>query len=142
MECFFFDKEVVQLTDELLEDQKKHPELLTDFSWYDMTREEKQEVWLKRYHLLASISRERYISNYKTVKNWCWQYYYPGFSPLHLHHTMFRKTIENLGSEKQVKELVPKVLELTMIGCYAQTELGHGSNVAGLETTATFDNEA
>lgn len=26
-----------------------------------------------------------------------------------------------------------------VIGCYAQTELGHGSNVAGLETSATFD---
>ena len=26
-----------------------------------------------------------------------------------------------------------------MIGCYGQTELGHGSNVAGLETTATLD---
>lgn len=26
-----------------------------------------------------------------------------------------------------------------MIGCYAQTELGHGSNILGLETTATFD---
>lgn len=26
-----------------------------------------------------------------------------------------------------------------IIGCYAQTEMGHGSNVRGLETTATFD---
>jgi acyl-CoA oxidase len=26
-----------------------------------------------------------------------------------------------------------------VIGCYAQTELGHGSNVADLETTATLD---
>ena len=28
---------------------------------------------------------------------------------------------------------------LKMIGCYAQTELGHGSNIGGLETTATLD---
>ena len=31
--------------------------------------------------------------------------------------------------------------EQDILGCYAQTELGHGSNVAGLETTATFDKE-
>lgn len=31
-------------------------------------------------------------------------------------------------------------LSLTnFVGCFAMTELGHGSNVPGLETTATFD---
>ena len=28
-----------------------------------------------------------------------------------------------------------------MIGCFGMTELAHGSNVAGLETTATFDED-
>ena len=36
---------------------------------------------------------------------------------------------------------MPLVDNLHIIGCYVQTELGHGSNVAGLETTATFDKD-
>lgn len=34
---------------------------------------------------------------------------------------------------------MPRILSYEIIGCYAQTELGHGSNVRGLETTATWD---
>ena len=34
---------------------------------------------------------------------------------------------------------MPLINNLNILGCYAQTEMGHGSNVAGVETTATFD---
>ena len=34
---------------------------------------------------------------------------------------------------------MPQLLAHRILGCYAQTELGHGTNVAGLETTATLD---
>lgn len=52
---------------------------------------------------------------------------------------MFRMSIENLSNEEQKARWLPKIQNVDMLGCYAQTELGHGSNVAGIETTATLD---
>lgn len=52
---------------------------------------------------------------------------------------MFTKSITFLGSKEQNERWIPLADDLHIIGCYVQTELGHGSNVAGLETTATFD---
>jgi acyl-CoA oxidase len=43
------------------------------------------------------------------------------------------------GSPEQVAQYGTAAMNLSVIGAYAQTELGHGSNVAQLETTATYD---
>ena len=37
-----------------------------------------------------------------------------------------------------IKRLGPSVKKYKLLGAYAQTELGHGSNVSALETTATY----
>merc|ERR1711865_652948 len=42
-------------------------------------------------------------------------------------------------SAEQREWWVEAGMKLNFIGCYAQTELGHGSNVRGLQTTATFN---
>lgn len=47
--------------------------------------------------------------------------------------------IKGQGTDEQHKKWLPLAYKMQIIGCYAQTELGHGSNVQGLETTATFD---
>lgn len=52
---------------------------------------------------------------------------------------MFIPALKNLGTVEQQAEWVPKALELKVIGAYAQTELGHGTFIRGLETTATYD---
>lgn len=47
--------------------------------------------------------------------------------------------IKGQGTEEQQQKWLSLANKMQIIGCYAQTELGHGSNVQGLETTATFD---
>ncbi|KAF8019388.1 hypothetical protein BT93_G0152 [Corymbia citriodora subsp. variegata] len=56
-----------------------------------------------------------------------------------LHWGMFVPAIKGQGTEEQQRKWLPLAYKMQIIGCYAQTELGHGSNVQGLETIATFD---
>lgn len=54
-------------------------------------------------------------------------------------HSIFLQTIYGQGSQEQVDFWGPKSLSFEICGSYAQTELGHGSNVRGLQTTAEYD---
>lgn len=49
------------------------------------------------------------------------------------------KNLEAQMSPEQQAYWVPKAQRFEIIGAYAQTEMGHGSNLHRLETTATFD---
>lgn len=53
---------------------------------------------------------------------------------------LFGGAVENLGTERH-RDLIPRLISLDLVGCYAMTEIGHGSNVQHLETTATYDAE-
>ncbi|KAI9708016.1 MAG: fatty-acyl coenzyme A oxidase [Bogoriella megaspora] len=61
--------------------------------------------------------------------------------PTGLHESMFLITLRDQGTNEQREKFFKPALDYKYIGCYAQTELGHGSNVRGLETTATWNPE-
>ncbi|WP_349268475.1 acyl-CoA oxidase [Mycolicibacterium parafortuitum] len=52
---------------------------------------------------------------------------------------LFGGAIENLGTERHHEAYVKKLINLELLGCFAMTETGHGSDVQSLETTATYD---
>eukprot|EP00933_Yihiella_yeosuensis_P038580 TRINITY_DN3250_c0_g1_i2.p1 TRINITY_DN3250_c0_g1~~TRINITY_DN3250_c0_g1_i2.p1 ORF type:complete len:749 (+),score=158.77 TRINITY_DN3250_c0_g1_i2:242-2248(+) len=54
------------------------------------------------------------------------------------HYVPFFTALQSQASDEQFLEWGVRAAKLQIIGTYAQTELGHGSNVRGLETTATF----
>ncbi|KAL8451410.1 hypothetical protein Emag_002755 [Eimeria magna] len=59
-----------------------------------------------------------------------------------LHLTMFLCTLEAMCNDEQAKYWLPLARDFRILGTYAQTELGHGSNVSCLETEAVLDLEA
>ena len=96
-----------------------------------------------RYHLgLARAKALRRLSDkllwdeedYKFA-----EYLVDDVSPYFLHLTMFATTIREQGSEQQKAYWMPKIEKWEIIGAYAQTELGHGSNVRGIELEAKWD---
>jgi acyl-CoA oxidase len=54
---------------------------------------------------------------------------------------LFGGAVNHLGTERHHQRYLQDIATLKLAGCFAMTESGHGSNVADLETTATYDPE-
>ncbi|XP_033623217.1 peroxisomal acyl-coenzyme A oxidase 1 isoform X3 [Fukomys damarensis] len=59
--------------------------------------------------------------------------------PLDLHLGMFLPTLLHQATAEQQERFFMPAWNLEIIGTYAQTEMGHGTHLRGLETTATYD---
>ena len=55
---------------------------------------------------------------------------------------LFGSAVLHLGTEEHHRRWLPGIMELEVPGCFAMTETGHGSDVASIATTATYDPEA
>ncbi|HLS73519.1 MAG TPA: acyl-CoA dehydrogenase [Actinomycetaceae bacterium] len=52
---------------------------------------------------------------------------------------LFGSAVQHLGVPEQHERWLPGIMSLEVPGCFAMTEVGHGSDVASIATTATYD---
>ncbi len=52
---------------------------------------------------------------------------------------LFGGAIANLGTQRHHDAYVTDLINLDLVGCFAMTETGHGSDVQSIEVTATYD---
>ncbi|XP_069107205.1 peroxisomal acyl-coenzyme A oxidase 1-like [Argopecten irradians] len=115
------------------------PEYKTLKPWAFCTREELNSTHLQKFSIIQRIEKTLNITGrdeaFTVRQAVCPNEYYG----LGVHSHMFIPTIEKLGTEEQKRKWLPLAKNFSIIGTYAQTELGHGTFLRGLETTATFD---
>lgn len=110
--------------------------LLSKGQQFNLSRPERFKLGLARAKLLQRLADKHQWSSddHKMA-----QYLVDDVSPYMLHTGMFSQTVREQGSDDQQKYWLPLIDSWKIIGAYAQTELGHGSNVQGLELEARWD---
>lgn len=124
-----------QIAQEMLDD----PVLKIDHTFYDLPREQQLGINIKRAVRMEQLHKEGKFPKPSMMNIGMLADHSGSIGAVGLHYGMFETVIQFLGSEEQIAEYLPKVASLEYLGCYAQTEIGHGSDVSSLETTATFD---
>lgn len=117
----------------------QNDKLFSKTNQMNLSRPERYMLGLARAKKLRRLADQYLWSDeeYELAK-----YLVDDVSPYTLHTTMFRQTLREQASDEQKKYWLLKQQRWEIIGAYAQTEMGHGSNVRGIETTATWDPES
>uniref|UniRef100_A0A8B9KXP0 Acyl-coenzyme A oxidase n=1 Tax=Astyanax mexicanus TaxID=7994 RepID=A0A8B9KXP0_ASTMX len=98
---------------------------------YDAAVKKSAQMILKLRDYGISDPEEIYF--YKSTEAKCIGYAFG------LHYTMFVPTLYTQCTPEQRKKWLPLAETFQAVGTYAQTELGHGTHIRRLETTATYD---
>ncbi|XP_068177420.1 peroxisomal acyl-coenzyme A oxidase 1 isoform X2 [Antennarius striatus] len=104
-----------------------------------LSRSERYDQAVRKSALMILKLREYGIADPEEI--YCYKNMARGSSheALGLHFVMFIPSLHSLCDPQQARKWLPLAESYQMMGTYAQTEMGHGTHLRGLETTATYD---
>ncbi|KAJ3410436.1 fatty-acyl coenzyme A oxidase [Chytridiales sp. JEL 0842] len=108
---------------------------------HDLSFDEIRERTMQKVRRLAHYVSSEPIAHFKIRMEILSAIDPQSWTRVGVHFGLFFGALQGQATSEQFSYWVSKgALALNgIIGCFGMTELGHGSNVAGLETTATFD---
>ncbi|XP_053155313.1 peroxisomal acyl-coenzyme A oxidase 1 isoform X1 [Hemicordylus capensis] len=104
-----------------------------------LSRSQRYEVAIKKSALMVMKLREYGIADPDEIYWFKSSVHHGRPEPLDLHLGMFLPTLLTQATPEQQDRFFMPAWNLEIIGTYAQTEMGHGTHLRGLETTATYD---
>ncbi|KAL4145106.1 hypothetical protein PRNP1_012779 [Phytophthora ramorum] len=121
-----------------------HAEFRNDVGVFDRSLAQRREQTLQRVRRLFALFMEHGadVDTRETLADVVGIFDLPLWTRNGVHFGLFLGAIMGQGDQQQQDEWMLPTMMLQLFGCYAMTELGHGSFTRGFETTTTFDVEA
>ena len=137
-------KERSEIVSNIVEQMEKDPVLKVDASYYNLTKEEQREVTAKKIDRISRYFENEFPDQQAQRLSIIGVFDPQVFTRIGVNLGLFVSCIRGNGTNSQffywtINKGVDKLRGI--YGCFGMTELAHGSNVQGIETTATFDKE-
>ena len=121
---------------EIKEKVKKVPHMIKNLGKYHAGREEALRIAFRHGKAWREFVHKENLN--KDEQRLCLVYFSEATSFI-LHYDLFLSSLIIQCSQEQREKWVDKCERLEYFGSYSQTELGHGSNVRGIEIEARYD---